>query len=187
MEAVYFKRDTYNSAKGKFTTWVYRIARNFTYLYIQDRLSDGTPCRDAYYRAILKMDSSYGDEQNTDASSFLLHYDECSAEELEYSDEYNGIAVGGKVIGGEASYIEERIKDSSVRCISRLSNSERDAIKNIWFDSGTIRKVSRVMGISIYKANDLVKGSIVRLRRAIEKDDPEMYKLYLENKNLSWD
>lgn len=175
MENIYFKRDTFNVSKGKFSTWMYKIAYNNCLKYLNDdfgyNMQDtvGQDFSDIY-ESCLEIDDYTGGGSSTD-TEFLDNFD------MGYKD--------GKYVTYGKEKLMNDIYDASVACINKLPDNLRIVLRERYINKKKVDDIAVDNKIPVSSVKNWLRRGVVALNEELKESVPELYDMYiaLETKN----
>lgn len=116
----WLKRNTYDESKGKFSSWLLRIATNTTIDFLRNR-------RGSWWRSLLSLDETIEDEDGK----------ETAREEF----------VPSSAPGPEEVTLLNELKEQVRRCLAQLTPAERAALVMRHVEERTLQEIADALGI----------------------------------------
>jgi RNA polymerase sigma factor (sigma-70 family) len=172
LENIYFKRDQFNSEKGNFSTWMYRIAYNNSLKYLQEKakqvkLHFSEDFEDIYDSELCKDDMS---------DAYV-----CSDLHTSDTGEIVDIVFGEKV----EVYMKERvlneIYDASVKCIDYLPENLRMVMHERLINNKKIEEIAADNNVPITSVKNWLRKGKTVLSETIREHYAALYEMYVFN------
>ena len=172
MEHVYFRRDSFDTKKGKFSTWIYKIAYNNCLKYINNEFEYKMPddvvpmdFSDIYESSLNNQDSVRTKAINT---GFMEMFDIVYDKGI-YNTYYNNQIIND-------------IYDASISCLNKLPKNLKMVMKERYINKKKVKDIASDNKISIASVKNWIRRGTFVLNKELKEYVPELYKLYAELK-----
>lgn len=169
MENIYFRRDSFNLSKGKFSTWMYKVAYNNCLKYLNDDFGYNMP--------------------NTIPQDFSDLYESClesediggqgSSIDTEFMDSFDVLYSEGKYVTYCKEKIMSDIYDASVTCINKLPDNLRIVLKERYINKKKVDDIAYDNKIPVSSVKNWLRKGVVALNEELKESVPELYEMYL--------
>lgn len=166
MENIYFNRNKFDVERGKFSTWMYKIAYYNCLKYINDEFgynSLESKTEKQIYDSVESGDTYVSGTDDTDLSNI-----------------FDIVFENGECVTYGRERILNDIYDASVKCMSRLPDNLRIVLIERYIKKKRIDDIAMDNKIPVTSVKNWLRRGIQELDRELQETSPELYRMYTE-------
>ena len=173
MENIYFRRDSFNLSKGKFSTWMYKVAYNNCLKYLNDDF--GYNMHNTIPQDFSDLYESWLESEDTSGQG--------SSMDTEFIDSFDVIYSDGKYVTYCKEKIMSDIYDASVTCINKLPDNLRIVLKERYINKKKVDDIAYDNKIPVSSVKNWLRKGMLALNEELKESVPELYEMYVELEN----
>jgi len=169
MENIYFKRDTYNRAAGRFSTWAFRIAFVNCLKYLRNEFGTSISRR-------VDMDLSDMGELTYKSVSSSYDIEDTDVEHMDMLYE------NGQFIRFNDEEIFNEIYDSSVESMEHLPERIKTVLKERYLNKKTVTSIAKDNSYPLGTVKRFLMSGLPLLHNEVKNSYPLIYNMYKKSK-----
>lgn len=173
MENIYYKRDTFDFSRGKFSTWMYKIAYHNCLKYKQGEFGYGSDS-DTVSSDFSEIYESFIENEEVSTDSYMMDTDFMETFDMMYKN-------GEYVVCGKDQVVND-IYDASMRCMTNLPDNLRVVMQERYIKRKKVDDIAADNKIPVTSVKNWLRKGIAALNDELKAENPDLYDLYVNLK-----